>query len=140
MTPECPSVLSTAVINIMTKSSLERKGFIWLTSYKPSPKKTQAGTQAKNMKAGTEAEPTEKYSLLACLVFYDPRTTCPKMAWSTSGQALPQQSSITKMTLNLVNLIGAILQLRLPLPRCKIKDPDSQKIQVSGGKQSQQRE
>ena len=59
----CPSLTAIAWINIMTKSNLRRKGFIWFTlsHYNVSVKEVRAGTEA-----GPEAETMEGSDLLTC--------------------------------------------------------------------------
>lgn len=48
---------SVAGINTMTKCDLGRKGFVWLTTDHSWPlKEVGAGTQSKNLEAGTGAE------------------------------------------------------------------------------------
>jgi hypothetical protein len=59
----CTSLLSVAVINAMTKNSLRRKSFIWLTlpGHRPSLRAVRAETQA-GVKAGSK----EESHLLTC--------------------------------------------------------------------------
>jgi len=44
----------------MTKASLRRRGFVWVTGFSPSPEAT-IGTLGRNPKAGTEAETMEEH-------------------------------------------------------------------------------
>jgi hypothetical protein len=53
------------VINSITKSNLKRKGFIFLVGHTRSSRKAKAGTQYRNLEAGTEAKNVEDQWLLA---------------------------------------------------------------------------
>jgi len=63
---ECPSQLSVAIRNMITKSSMGRKGLLQLTACSPSSVEVRAGAQGKNLEAGTDAETREECCLLAC--------------------------------------------------------------------------
>ena len=62
----------------------EKLGEKWVVSfivYSPLSKKVRAGTQDKNLEAGTEAEATKETCLLSCsaCLLILPRTTSPEM-------------------------------------------------------------
>lgn len=88
-----------AMISTMTKCSLGGKGCVWLTC--PSPREAKAGTKGRNLEAGAEVEPFDKYclwfaprDLLSFLV--QPRATCLRVALPTVSWTLPYQSLIKK--------------------------------------------
>jgi hypothetical protein len=58
----CPSEALIAVTKHQDQSHLERKGFIPVYRIQAIRK----GNQGRNLKAGTEAEATEKHCLLPC--------------------------------------------------------------------------
>jgi hypothetical protein len=59
--------VSIAGVNTVSKSNLGRKGFIWFIDHSEPLRKFKAGTQSKNLEAGTEAETMEKCCLwVAC--------------------------------------------------------------------------
>lgn len=46
----CPSLVSVAGMEIMTKTNLERKGFNWFTGHSPSWRDTRTGAEAETMR------------------------------------------------------------------------------------------
>lgn len=99
--PPCPSLLSTAVRNTTTKSSLEKKEFI--SCYSPRVRaatqsdswataegKVGTGTQGKNLEAEAMKEPLLTGSLsMACFVI-QPSSTYLGMALHVLGWTLPR--------------------------------------------------
>lgn len=65
-------------------------GAIWLTVYKSIIGETKAGTQGKNLEAGTETKAIGERSLVGCSVCFliQLRTTCSGVAPPTIGLAL----------------------------------------------------
>jgi hypothetical protein len=70
---------------MLSKSKPARKRFIWLTGYSP-PREAKAGTQDRNLKAGTEAETTEEHCIVACSL------PSPSLKPACSGVELPAHS------------------------------------------------
>lgn len=58
----CPTFLSAVVLSTVTKSSMGRRRLVWLPRPGgiPSRREIRAGTQARNLEAGTEAEAMEE--------------------------------------------------------------------------------
>ena len=97
---ECPSLFFYAVINTVTKSSLEGQGFI---CYSLSKREVRARTQGRNLELGTDAEAMEgaAYILAPLGLFslhsYTTRTTSPGVPLPTLSWVLPYLLSIKKM-------------------------------------------
>lgn len=72
----CPSLLSICCGEMLAKSNMKRKGFIWLTGYNLSSRGAKAGTIVKTL---------EECRLLAYSTTFltQPRTSCPWTALLT---------------------------------------------------------
>jgi hypothetical protein len=115
-----PSLLSIVVKKTMTKSDLERKGFVWLTiKVYCSGKMRQESSRAGSWRQKLKQRPWRRaaywlalHSLLAFLYNGGP---------PTPGLALPtlviNPLLIQKMPLKEANLMEVVFQVKFPLPR-----------------------
>lgn len=120
----CPTLLSIALINTVTKNNFGKKGLFWLIHLEgsQSSREVMAWTQVRNLKAGLSwvhwwmllisSSPwlAQFYFLIRL------RTSCPGSVPPTASWALPHQSLIEKMPHNFLTgqVEGGIFSTEVP--------------------------